>query len=153
MRKFDPQTAATGLKKISLLRPKLALVLGSGFHHVLTAVRVDRKISCAKIPGFPVPGVSGHAGEVIFGWIDKMPVLALGGRAHFYEGYSMEQVTFPVRTPAALGVRDLLLTNAAGGIKKNSGPVISWSWRTTSISWALIRFVVGRCRAGRGLWT
>jgi purine-nucleoside phosphorylase len=91
-------------------------VRGSGFHHVLTELRVDRKIACARIPGFPVPGVSGHAGEIIFGKLGGTPVLVLSGRAHFYEGYSMEQVTFPIRTLAELGIRDLLLTNAAGGI-------------------------------------
>lgn len=111
-----PQAAALRLKRISRLRPTLALVLGTGFHHVLTELRVDRKTSFAKIPGFPVPGVGGHAGELIFGKLSGMSVLVLSGRAHFYEGYSMEQVTFPIRTLAALGVRDLLLTNAAGGI-------------------------------------
>jgi purine-nucleoside phosphorylase len=116
------QTAAAQLKRIAKLRPTLALVLGSGFQHVLTAMRVDRKIPYAKIPGYPVTGVRGHAGEVIFGWIDQVPVLVLSGRAHFYEGYSMEQLTFPIRTLAALGVRNLLLTNAAGGINKKFRP-------------------------------
>lgn len=117
-----PQVAAVRLKRISSLRPKLAIVLGSGFHHVLTALRVDRKIPYAKISGFPVTGVRGHDGEVILGWIDQVPVLVLSGRAHFYEGYAMEQVTFPIRTLAVLGVRDLLLTNAAGGINKKFRP-------------------------------
>ncbi len=111
-----PQTAAARLKKLSSLRPALAIVLGSGFHHVLTELFVNRKISFAKIPGFPVPDVGGHAGELIFGKLGGTPVLVLSGRAHFYEGHSMEQVTFPIRTLAALGIRDLLLTNAAGGI-------------------------------------
>jgi purine-nucleoside phosphorylase len=110
------QTAAAQLKKLSSLRPTLAIVLGSGFHHVLTELRVDKRISYAKIPGFPKPTVSGHAGELIFGKLGGTPVLVLSGRAHFYEGHSMEQVTFPVRTLAALDIRDLLLTNAAGGI-------------------------------------
>jgi purine-nucleoside phosphorylase len=118
----SPQAAGARLKKVSRLRPTLALVLGSGFHHIVTALRVDVKISCAKIPGFPDPGVSGHAGELIFGKLGGTPVLVLSGRAHFYEGYSMEQVTFPIRTLAALGIRDLLLTNAAGGINKKFRP-------------------------------
>ena len=111
-----PQTAAARLKKLSSLRPALAIVLGSGFHHVLAALDVEMKISCAKIPGFPKPTVGGHAGELYFGRLGGTPVLVLSGRAHFYEGYAMEQVTFPIRTLAALGIRDLLLTNAAGGI-------------------------------------
>jgi purine-nucleoside phosphorylase len=118
----NPEVAAARLKKLSLLRPALAIVLGSGFHHVLSELRVDRKISYAKIPGFPVPGAGGHAGELYFGKLGGTPVLVLSGRAHFYEGYAMEQVTFPIRTLAALGIRDLLLTNAAGGINQKFRP-------------------------------
>ena len=86
--------------------------------HVLTELRVDKKISYAKIPGFPKPTVSGHAGELYFGHLGKTPVLVMSGRAHFYEGHPMERVTFAARTLAAFGIRDLLLTNAAGGINK-----------------------------------
>jgi purine-nucleoside phosphorylase len=113
-----PQTAAAWLKKLSRLRPTLAIVLGSGFHHVLTGLRVEKKIPYAKIPGFPVPSVSGHAGELYFGRLGGTPVMVLSGRAHFYEGHPMERVTFAVRALAAFGIRDLLLTNAAGGINK-----------------------------------
>src|SRR5260221_14355707 len=115
----NPQTVAARLKKVSPLRPTLAIVLGSGFHHALTELRVDKKISYAKIPGFPKPAVSGHAGELYFGHFGKTPVLILSGRTHFYEGYPLEHVTFPVRALAAFGIRDLLLTSAAGGINKN----------------------------------
>src|SRR5664280_3503004 len=113
-----PQVAAARLKKISHLRPTLAIVLGSGFHHVLSELCVDKKVSYAKITGFPKPGVSGHAGELYFGHLGKTPVMVLSGRAHFYEGHPMERVTFAVRALAAFGIRDLLLTNAAGGINK-----------------------------------
>jgi len=113
-----PQVAVARLQKVSPLRPTLAIVLGSGFHHVLTELHVDQKIAYAKIPGFPRPTVSGHAGELYFGHLGKTPVLVLSGRAHFYEGHPMERVTFAVRTLAAFGIRDLLLTNAAGGINK-----------------------------------
>jgi purine-nucleoside phosphorylase len=118
MNQPSPQIAAARLKKVSSLRPALAIVLGSGFHHVLTELRVDKKISYAKIPGFPKPTVTGHAGELFFGHLCKTPVLVLSGRAHFYEGHPMERVTFAVRALAAFGIRDLLLTNAAGGINK-----------------------------------
>ena len=119
--KFDvsPQTAAARLQKISPLRPVLAIVLGGGFHHALTELRVDKKISCAKILGFLKPTVSGHAGELYFGHLGRTPVLVLSGRAHFYEGHPMERVTFAIRALAAFGIKDLLLTNAAGGINKN----------------------------------
>src|SRR5665213_1890733 len=115
----NPQTAAAWLKKISPLRSTLAIVLGSGFHHALTELRVDKKISYAKIPGFPKPTVSGHAGELYFGMLGGTPVIVLSGRAHFYEGHPMERVTFAVRTLAAYGISDLLLTNAAGGLNRN----------------------------------
>jgi purine-nucleoside phosphorylase len=115
----SPQTAAAYLKKTSPLRPTLAVVLGSGFHHALTELRVAKKISYAQIPGFPKPTVSGHAGELYFGHFGRTPVLALSGRAHFYEGHEMERVTFATRTLAAFGITDLLLTNAAGGLNKN----------------------------------
>ncbi len=122
MKQPSPQTAAARLKRISRLRPALALVLGSGFHHVLAELRVDKKIPYAKIPGFPVPSVRGHAGELYFGKLGGTPVLVLSGRAHFYEGHSMERVTFAVCALAAFGIRDLLLTNAAGGINKKFRP-------------------------------
>ena len=112
----NPQTAAASLKKSSLLRPTLAIVLGSGFHHALADLHVAKKISYAKIPGFPLPTVNGHAGELYFGELAGTRVLVLSGRVHFYEGHPMERVTFAVRALAAFGIRDLLLTNAAGGI-------------------------------------
>ncbi|HEY1490055.1 MAG TPA: purine-nucleoside phosphorylase [Verrucomicrobiae bacterium] len=117
-----PQTAAARLEKVSKLRPKLAIVLGSGFHHALTELRVDKMISYGKIPGFPKPTVSGHAGVLYFGHLGQTPVMVLSGRAHFYEGHEMERVTFATRSLAAFGITDLLLTNAAGGINKRFRP-------------------------------
>src|SRR5208337_1112742 len=105
----NPQAAAARLKKVSRLRPTLAIVLGSGFHHVLSELRVDKKIAYAQIPGFPKPTVSGHAGELYFGHLGKTPVMVLSGRAHFYEGHPMKSVTFATRTLSAFGVTDLLL--------------------------------------------
>jgi purine-nucleoside phosphorylase len=115
----SPQSAAERLKRTSSLRPTLAIILGSGFHHVLTELQVEKKIPYAKIPGFPKPTVSGHAGELFFGTLGGTPVIVLSGRAHFYEGHPMERVTFAVRTLAASGITDLLLTNAAGGLNKH----------------------------------
>jgi purine-nucleoside phosphorylase len=113
-----PRTAAERLKTLSKLRPTLAIVLGSGFHHALSEVEVEKKVPYANLPGFPPVGVSGHAGELIFGRLGGTPVIVLSGRAHFYEGHSMDVVTFPVRALAAFGIRDLLLTNAAGGVNQ-----------------------------------
>ena len=116
--KATPHAAAKRLKEISSLRPKLAIVLGSGFHHALTELRVAKRISYAKIHGFPQPTVNGHAGELYFGHLGQTPVLVLSGRAHYYEGHEMGRVTFAVRALAEFGIADLLLTNAAGGINK-----------------------------------
>ena len=115
----EPQEAARRLKQLSSLRPTLALVLGSGFHHVLSELQVDAEISYRKLPGFPRTGVSCHAGQLLIGKLGGTPVMILSGRAHFYEGHPMAQVTFAVRALAAYGIRDLLLTNAAGGINRN----------------------------------
>ncbi|HEV2319322.1 MAG TPA: purine-nucleoside phosphorylase [Verrucomicrobiae bacterium] len=115
----EPQTAATALKKASGLRPNLAIVLGSGFQPAVEGLRVEKEIPFSRIPGFPEPTVKGHAGNLFFGELGGTPVIVLSGRAHYYEGQSMERVTFPIRALAAFGIQDLILTNAAGGINKS----------------------------------
>ena len=118
----DPRAAAARLKKLSRLRPTLAIVLGSGFHHVLSELRVEAEISYSKLPGFPPTGVSGHAGQLFIGHLGGTPIMVLSGRAHYYEGHPMTRVTFAVRALAAYGIRDLLLTNAAGGVNRAFRP-------------------------------
>jgi purine-nucleoside phosphorylase len=118
----DPKAIAACLKKLCLLRPTLAVVLGSGFQHAVSQMRVALEVPFAKLPGFPRTGVSGHAGRAILGHLGGTPLLVLSGRSHYYEGHSMETVTFPVRALAAYGIRDLLLTNAAGGISGRFRP-------------------------------
>jgi purine-nucleoside phosphorylase len=121
-RQPDPRVAAARLKRLSRLRPTLALVLGSGFHHVLRELQVDAEIAYSRLPGFPPTGVSGHAGRLLMGRLGGTPVLVLSGRAHYYEGHPMEVVTFAVRALAAYGIQDLLLTNAAGGVNRRFRP-------------------------------
>ena len=118
----DPRAAAARLKRLSRLRPTLAIVLGSGFHHVLSELRVEAEIAYARLPGFPPTGVSGHAGQLFIGHLGDTPVMVLSGRAHYYEGHPMTLVTFAVRVLAAYGIRDLLLTNAAGGVNRSFRP-------------------------------
>lgn len=120
--KITPQATAALLRKASSLRPALAIVLGSGFHHTVEHLHVESRLSYKKIPGFAVPAVEGHAGILYFAHLGGTPVIVLGGRTHFYEGHSMEQVTFATRVLAAYGIHDLLLTNAAGGIHKTFRP-------------------------------
>ena len=114
----SPAITARKLRGMTTLRPSLAIVLGSGFGHAVERLQVKAEIPYAKLPGFPRPGVGGHSGKVVFGHFGDTPVCVLSGRAHFYEGHPMEVVTFPVRVLAEFGIRDLLLTNAAGGINR-----------------------------------
>lgn len=118
----DPARAAARLKKLSPLRPTLALVLGSGFHHVLVEMQTEVRVPYRDLPGFPATGVTGHTGELLIGRLGGTPAIVLSGRAHFYEGHPMTEVTFAVRVLAAYGIRDLLLTNAAGGVKRGLRP-------------------------------
>jgi inosine/guanosine/xanthosine phosphorylase family protein len=110
------QATIARIRALSRLRPPLALVLGSGFGGTLRALQVEAKVSYARLPGFPHATVVGHAGELLIGQLAGTPVIVLNGRAHYYEGHSMAQVTFAIRALAEYGVRDVLLTNAAGGI-------------------------------------
>ena len=116
------EAVASELRKATALRPQLAIVLGSGFRGVAERISPDVAIPYAKLNGFPRPNVGGHAGEFIVGRFGKTPAAVLSGRAHFYEGYDMQQVTFPVRVLAAFGITHLLLTNAAGGINRRFRP-------------------------------
>ena len=118
LRDVEAERAAARLNKLSPLRPKLAMVLGSGFHHVLAGLELDAKLPYRKVPGFPQVGVSGHTGEVLVGRLGSTPVMLLSGRVHFYEGHPMRAVTVGVCALAAYGITDLLLTNAAGGINR-----------------------------------
>src|SRR5262245_3879921 len=119
---LDPQFIAAQLRRRTTLRPALAMVLGSGFHHLATQVTVVLEILFAEIPGFPVPRVLGHSGKFLVGYLNKVPVVVLSGRAHFHEGHSMAALTFPIRVLKEFGVQDLVLTNAAGGINKRFRP-------------------------------
>ena len=104
------------------LRPRLAIWLGSGFGGLAEGIEVEARIPYAAIPGFTRPTVPGHAGELVFGRLDSIPLCLLAGRAHYYEGHELAVVTFPVRVLARMGVRDLVLTNAAGGIRADLEP-------------------------------
>src|SRR5436309_2782415 len=112
------ETAAAKIRRRSRLRPTLAVVLGSGFHSAAGALEVDAEMPYRNLPGFPATGIGGHPGKLRFGKMAGTPVLVLSGRAHYYEGWSMDQVTFPMRVLASLGIQSVLLTNAAGGINR-----------------------------------
>ncbi len=100
----------------------MAIVLGSGFHGVAATVKAGASFDYTDMPCFPKTGVKGHSGRLIAGRIGRTEVLILSGRAHFYEGYSMAEITFPIRVLHGLGIEDLVVTNAAGGIDKRFRP-------------------------------
>jgi purine-nucleoside phosphorylase len=118
----NPSTTAVKIRSLSSLRPTLAIILGSGFKEAVARLEPEAEIPYSKLPGFPPVGVAGHAGKLLVGRLGGTPVLILSGRAHFYEGHPMSLVTFAVRALAAGGIRDLLLTNAAGGINPRFRP-------------------------------
>lgn len=111
-------TASDYIKSRIPAIPKLAIVLGSGLAPLADELTGQISIPYEGIPNFPVSTVPGHEGKLIYGTIDGNPVLAMKGRFHYYEGYDMQTVTFPIRVFAALGIRILFVTNAAGGIAK-----------------------------------
>lgn len=118
----DPAAAAAVLKRKTRQRPVLGLVLGSGFGATAQALDNAESLPYAALPGFPRPGVSGHAGKLVLGRLAETPVLVLSGRAHYYEGHTLDEVTFAMRVLAAFGVTDVLLTNAAGGVNARFRP-------------------------------
>lgn len=103
-------------------KPAVALTLGSGLSNISKQVRIQTSISYSEIPGFVHATTSGHPGELVLGeWMGKSLAI-LSGRVHFYEGYSMSQITFPVRFLAAMGIETLILTAAVGGINRRLRP-------------------------------
>lgn len=96
--------------------PKVAIVLGTGLGELATQITDRQEIPYQEIPNFPVSTVEGHSGKLIIGKLGRTKVFAMQGRFHYYEGYSMKEVTFPIRVMKELGVETLLLSNAAGGM-------------------------------------
>jgi len=101
------------------LRPRIALVLGSGLGDFADEFTNATKIPYAKIPNFPQSTAIGHAGRLVIGNVGDIPVAAMQGRVHLYEGYSPKEVAFPIRVFARMGVKAVILTNAAGGINRD----------------------------------
>jgi purine-nucleoside phosphorylase len=116
------QNAAQFLKDKYTHTPKIGLILGSGLGVLAEEINQSVKIPYNDIPDFPVSTVEGHAGQLVFGTINNVEVVAMQGRFHYYEGYSFDKVTFPVRVMKELGVEILIVTNAAGGVNENFSP-------------------------------
>lgn len=101
--------------------PKVAIVLGSGLGDYANDIRVECEIDYHDIEGFPISTVPGHAGKFIFGYVDKVPVVCMKGRVHYYEGYPISDVVLPARLMRLLGAEILFLTNASGGLNPDFG--------------------------------
>ena len=102
-------------KRISF-RPEAALILGSGLGNFAEKVQIVETLDYKDIEGFPVSTVPGHKGRFLFGYVEDVPMVIMQGRVHYYEGYSMKEVTLPIRLMKLMGAKVLFLTNASGGI-------------------------------------
>lgn len=118
----DYQAVADFIAQRTSHRPQVALVLGSGLSGLAGAVTEADRIDFADIPHFPRSSVIGHQGQLVIGHLENRAVFVMQGRVHFYEGYSLEEVTLPIRVMQAFGVQAVILTNAAGGLNPSFRP-------------------------------
>lgn len=110
------ETSAYLSNKSSGFKPRAGIVLGTGLGAMVNKIKIECSIPYSEIPHFPQSTVEFHKGNLLFGHLGTVPVVVMQGRFHYYEGYSMQQITFPVRVMKALGVQELFLSNAAGGM-------------------------------------
>lgn len=105
--------------RIGSVMPKITLILGSGLGYFIENLKIFEKISYQDIPGFPIATAPGHEGYLVFGYYNKIPIVVMQGRFHYYEGYTMKEITFPIRVLKKIGIETLIVTNASGGINLN----------------------------------
>lgn len=110
------EEAAAYVRSQSRHRPEIGLILGSGLNPLADAVEPADRIPYQDVPHFPLPSVEGHVGQLVLGHLAGKTVMIMQGRVHFYEGYPIQQVVFPVRVMKVMGVKTLFVTNAAGGL-------------------------------------
>ena len=107
---------ATFLRERMHTQPETAIILGSGLGRLVDDIDIEKEIPYSDIPNMPLSTVEGHAGKLLFGKLGGKDIMAMEGRFHYYEGYSMKEVTFPVRVMYELGIKNLIVSNAAGGM-------------------------------------
>ena len=136
---FDQVSEAASFlrSKLGSHSPRIGIVLGSGLGAVADAVTEPVAVPYAQIPHFPQSTVEGHSGRIVAGLLNKIPVVVMQGRVHYYEGYSPRQVTFPMRVMGALGLHVVILTNAAGGIQEGYrvGQLVALSDHINFMGW------------------
>ncbi|WP_276484396.1 purine-nucleoside phosphorylase [Paraflavitalea pollutisoli] len=129
--------------------PEAGIVLGSGLGNFASEIKVEKEIPYGDIPHFPVSTVEGHSGRLIFGELGGRRIVAMAGRFHFYEGYSAEQVTYPIRVMKMLGIQNLLLSNAAGGVNPHF-KVGDLMLITDHISFSIVNPLLGKNQSELG---
>lgn len=117
--KIKIEQSLSSIREKTDFEPKVGIILGTGLGALAKQIEVDTVISYKDITNFPISTVKGHSGELIFGFIDGVRVVAMNGRFHYYEGYSAKEITFPVRVMKYLGIEFLFVSNAAGGINES----------------------------------
>ncbi len=114
--------AADYIRSQITTQPRIGLILGSGLSSLADSIQEAVRVPFQEIPNWPVSTVQGHAGKLVVGLLENTPVMVMQGRVHYYEGYSISQVGFPVRVLTRLGIQSLIVTNAAGGINPEFDP-------------------------------
>jgi purine-nucleoside phosphorylase len=114
VRKLEETTAA--VRKKTDLRPSIGIILGTGLGALVKEIKGKKRIPYDELPNFPISTVKSHENQLVFGKIGQKIIVAMQGRFHYYEGYSLQEVTFPVRVMKALGIETLIVSNAAGGM-------------------------------------
>ena len=110
------QQATNQIRIKSNLIPEIGIILGTGLGSLADGIEISARVDYGDIPNFPISTVESHAGRLLFGHLKGKPVVAMQGRFHYYEGYTLQQVTFPVRVMKALGIKTLIVSNACGGL-------------------------------------
>tara|TARA_B110000046_G_C13003644_1_gene403335 strand:+ start:182 stop:994 length:813 start_codon:yes stop_codon:yes gene_type:complete len=111
--------AADYIKEQTDLKPTVGIILGTGLGGLVNEIEIVKEIPYTEIPHFPISTVKGHSGKLIFGMLGGKSVVAMQGRFHYYEGYTLQEVTFPVRVMKFLGIERLFVSNASGGVNEN----------------------------------
>ena len=114
--KLQIKEAVKAIRAVDKTKPKIGIILGTGLGGLTKNIKISSRIYYEDIPHFPTSTLDTHAGELILGTISGKSVVALSGRFHYYEGHSMQEVTFPVRVAKALGIKSLIVSNACGGL-------------------------------------
>ena len=123
------------LKNKIPFNPKVGIILGTGLGGLVEKIEIEQTIPYDEIPDFPLSTVEGHKGKLILGKLSGTNVIAMQGRFHFYEGYSIQEVTMPVRVMKKLGIQQLIISNASGGVNPDYEVGLLWSDPDLDIDW------------------